>query len=146
MTIPGVGIITASTIRAYMDDIERYESPKKFASYMGLSPWFQNSNETIHHGHITKRGPKELRTAMVQSVMGMIRSSKQTKSYRMMCKCRVMKKTKGSGQSIIATARKLSTIVYMNLKTRKPFDPLRMVPDKKYLKMQAAALSVAMAG
>ncbi len=34
----------------------------------------------------------------------------------------------------------------MILKTRKLFDPLRMVPDKKYLKMQAAALSVAMAG
>ena len=83
---------------------------------------------------------------MVQSAMGMIRSSKQTKSYRMMCKYRVMKKTKGSGQSITATARKLSTIVYMNLKTKKPFDPLRMVPDKRYLKMQAAALSVAMAG
>ena len=146
MTIPGVGIITATTIRAYMDNIERYESPKKFASYMGLAPWVQNSNETIRHGHITKRGPVELRTAMVQSVMGMVRSSKQTKSYRIMSKYRVMKKAKGSGQSIIATARKLSTIVYMILKTRKPFDPLRMVPDKKYLKMQTAALSAAIAG
>ena len=146
MSIPGVGIITATTIRAYMDNIERYENPKKFASYMGLAPWVQNSNETIHHGHITKRGPVELRTAMVQGVLGMVRSSKQTKSYRIMSKYRVMKQSKGSGQSIIATARKLSTIVYMILKTRKPFDPLRMVPDKKYLKMQAAALSVAMAG
>jgi len=146
MTIPGVGIITATTIRAYMDNIERYENPKKFASYMGLAPWVQNSNETIRHGHITKRGPVELRTAMVQSVMGMVRSSKQTKSYRIMSKYRVMKKAKGSGQSIIATARKLSTIVYMILKTRKPFDPLRMVPDKKYLKMQTVALSAAIAG
>jgi len=74
------------------------------------------------------------------------RSSKKTKGYRIMSKYQVMKGAKGSGQSIIATARKLSTIVCMNLKTRKTSDPLRMVPDKEYLTMQAAALSVAMAG
>ena len=146
MTIPGVGIITATTIRAYMDDINRYDSPKKFASYIGLAPWVQNSNETIHHGHITKRGPVELRTAMVQSVMGMVRSSKTTGNYRIMSKYRIMKKVKGSGQSIIATARKMSTIIYMILKTREPFDPLRMVPDEKYLKMQTAAWNAVKAG
>jgi len=146
MTIPGVGIITATTIRAYMDEISRYDSPKKFASYIGLAPWVQNSNETIHHGHITKRGPEELRTAMVQSVLGMVRNSKKTGEYRIMSKYRVMKKIKGSGQSIIATARKMSTIVYMMLKTREPFHPLRMAPDKKYLEMQTAAWNAVKAG
>lgn len=139
MTVPGIGLITASTIRAYMDDINRYDSPKKFASYIGLAPWVQNSNETIHHGHITKRGPTELRTALVQSVLGMVRNSHITGEYRIMSKYRVMKKVKGSGQSIIATARKMSTIVYMILKTREPFNPERMMVSKKYQEMQAAA-------
>jgi len=35
-TISGVGLITAATLRAYIDDIHRYESPKKFAAHMGL--------------------------------------------------------------------------------------------------------------
>ena len=146
MTIPGVGIITASTIRAFMDDINRYDSPKKFASYTGLAPWVQNSNKTVHHGHITKRGPVELRTAMVQCVMGMIRASKLTSQYRIMSKYQSMKKVKGSGQSIIATARKLSTIIYMILKTREPFDPKKMVLQNKYIEMQTTASDVAKAG
>jgi transposase len=63
MTIPGCGEICSWTIRAYTDDIKRFASPKKYASFAGLAPWVQNSNETVHHGRITKRGPKELRTA-----------------------------------------------------------------------------------
>lgn len=27
-TVPGVGLVTASIIRAYVDDIDRYDSPK----------------------------------------------------------------------------------------------------------------------
>lgn len=145
-TIPGVGLITATTLRAYIDDIDRYASPKKFAAHMGLAPWVQNSNETIHHGHITKRGPKEMRTAMVQCVLGMVRSKGTTGGYRIMTRYEYMKKHKGSGKSIIATARKLSTIIYMMLKNREPFDPLRMEHSQKYLNMQAAAFEAAKAG
>ena len=139
-TIPGVGLITASTIRAYTDDINRYESSKKYSSHAGLVPWVQNSNTTIHHGHITKRGPVELRTAFVQVVMGMLRMSKKTGSYRLMTKYQSMKGNKGSGQSIIATARKISVIVYHMLSNQEPFDPFKMRNEKKYIEMQKTAL------
>ena len=142
-TIPGVGLITASTLRAYIDDIHRYESPKKFASHMGLAPWVQNSNETIHHGHITKRGPTEMRTAMVQCVLGMVRLKSTTGGYRIITRYTRMKEQKGSGKSIIATARKLSTIIYVMLKNREPFDPLLMTHSQKYLNMPAAASEAA---
>ncbi|MDY7029523.1 MAG: IS110 family transposase [Spirochaetota bacterium] len=145
-TIPGVGLITATTLRAFIDDINRYSSPKKFASHMGLAPWVQNSNETIHHGHITKRGPKDMRTAMVQCVLGMVRNKRTTGGYRIMTRYDQMKTHKGSGKSIIATARKLSTIIYMMLKNGEPFDPLRMEYSQKYLNMQAAAFDAAKAG
>ena len=125
-TIPGVGLITAATIRAYTDDINRYESAKSYAAHAGLVPWVQNSNETVRHGHITKRGPVELRTAFVQVVMGMLRYQKVTGRYRIMTKYQDMKKYKGTGKSIIATARKMSTITYAILKSREPFDPTKM--------------------
>ena len=144
-TIPGVGIITASTIRAFTDDIGRYSSAKKYAAHAGLVPWVQNSNMTIHHGHITKRGPVELRTAFVQTVMGMIRSKKHTMGYRLMTRYSEMKIHKGSGKSIIATARKMSTIVYTILKTREPFDPQKMAHNSKYREMQEAALDASLA-
>jgi len=130
-TIPGVGLITAATIRAYTDDINRYENDKKYAAHAGLVPWVQNSNQTIRYGHITKRGPVELRTAFVQMVMGMVRYQKVTSSYKAMSRYREMKKHKGTGKSIIATARKMSTITYAILKSGEPFDPTKMLAVKK---------------
>ncbi len=138
-TIPGVGLITAATVRAYTDDINRYESAGKYAAHAGLVPWVQNSNKTIHHGHITKRGPLELRTAFVQMVMGMLRLQNKTDGYWLIRKYRIMKEYKGAGKSIIATARKINAIVYAILKTRNPFDPSRMQPEPKYLEMSKAA-------
>ncbi len=145
-TIPGIGIIGAATIRAFTDDISRFSSAKKYAAYAGLVPWVQISDETVHYGHITKRGPVELRTAFVQAVMGMIRLQKYTESYRIMSKYRKMKKYKGSGKSIIAAARKMSTIVYAILTTREPFDPIKMAFSKKYSEMQSAAVNADKAG
>lgn len=142
-TIPGVGLIIASTIRAYTDDISRFDSEKKYAAYAGLVPWVQNSNMSVHHGKITKRGPTELRTALVQVVLGMVRCRSKTENYRIMQKYRSMKTNKGSGRSIIAVARKMSNIIFHMLKNNKPFNPSEMVMRKKYREMQAAAWEVA---
>jgi len=130
MSIPGCGEISAWTIRAYTDDIKRFSSAKKYCSYAGLVPWVQNSNETIHHGKITKRGPEELRTALVQVVMGMRRMKKKTCGWRMMQRYEAMKKSKGSGKTITATARKLATIIWHMLSEDSEFDWGRMVQEK----------------
>ncbi len=125
MSIRGCGKITAWTIRAYTDDIKRFESAKKYAAFCGLVPWVQNSNETVHHGRITKRGPQELRTAYVQMVMGLKRCS-DTKDWRIMQRYEYIKNKKGSGKSIIATARKLAEIVWTILTRDEDFNAEKM--------------------
>jgi transposase len=137
LTIPGCGKISAWTIRAYTDDIGRFSGSKKYAAYAGLVPWVQNSNETIHHGKITKRGPEELRTALVQVVMGIRRSKKTTVKWRLMQRYEVMKQNKGSGKSIIATARKLATIIWTMLSKDEEFDSALMV-DRGLMKKAAS--------
>ena len=133
MSIPGCGEICSWTIRAYTDDIKRFASAKKYASFAGLAPWVQNSNETIHHGSITKRGPKELRTALVQVVMGLRRMKEKTKSWRFMQRYEAMKKSKGSGRAIIATARKMATVIWNMLTEDIEFD-IGLMIDRKLAK------------
>lgn len=145
-SIPGAGLITGATIRAYMDDIRRFETPSQLAAYAGLVPWVQNSNEQIRHGRITKRGPNELRTALVQVVLGMVRCKRRTGTYRIMARYDRLKKNKGSGRSIIATARALSEIIWYMLERNEPFDEARMKnPDirRKAMEMQTAAFDAA---
>lgn len=126
LSIPGTGLITAATVRAYVDDISRFVGYKQFSAYAGLAPWVQSSNEREHYGSITKRGPEPLRTALVQMVLGMVRMRRVTGTYRLMNSYQAMKPYKGSGKTIIATARKLSKIIWFMLRNDEPFDPVRM--------------------
>jgi transposase len=130
MSVPGCGEICAWTIRAYTDDIKRFSSAKKYTSYAGLAPWVQNSNENIRHGKITKRGPRELRTALVQVVMGLRRMQEKTCAWHLMQRYEMMKKNKSSGKAIIATARKIATIIWHMLNENVEFDIDKMVDVK----------------
>lgn len=129
MTIPGIGIVNACTIYAYIDDIDRFESYKNFSAYCGLVPWVQTSNETVYYGKITKRGPQELRTALVQCVVAMVRMPEKTAELGLMKQYHQLKDDKSSGKAIIATARKLSRIIYVMLKTMTPFDTAKLMKD-----------------
>ena len=139
-------MITAATIRAYLDDINRFATAKQLAAYAGVVPWVQNSGDRERHGRITKRGPNELRTALVQVVLGMLRNKRRTAGYRIMERYDRLKRAKGSGRSIIATARTLSEIIWNMLDRNEPFDVARMTnPElrRKALEMQTAAFDAA---
>ena len=140
MTIRGCGKITAWTIRAYTEDISRFASAKKYAAFCGLVPWVQDSNATIHHGKITKRGPQELRTCFVQLVLG-IRRCKDTSEWRMMQRYEYMKKNKGSGKSIVAAARKMAEIVWAMLSDKQDFNADKMKGIYKPMTLADEALS-----
>ncbi len=127
MTIPGIGIVNACIITAYTDDINRFESYKKYSAYCGLVPWVQTSNETVYYGRITKRGPQELRTALVQCVVAMVRMQDKTGNFSLMRQYQRLKEEKSAGKAIIAIARRLSRIIYIMLKTMTPFDEAKLI-------------------
>lgn len=124
MTMPGIGFVGATTIASYTSDIERFDGDfKKFSSYLGIVPSVHNSADTVHMGHITKRGPQELRTAFVQVAMGIIRQPQKTSEWKLMKDYQTMKTTKGSGRAIIALTRKVARIVFSMLNNKEAFNP-----------------------
>ena len=132
MTVPGIGFIGAATIAAYTKDIERFGGDfKRFASYLGIVPSVHNSNETVHMGKITKRGPQTLRTAFVQVALGMIRQPQKTSDWKLIHSYKRMKEEKGSGRAIIAMTRKVARVVFAMLQTRESFSQERMLCSNK---------------
>ena len=124
MTMPGIGFVGATTIASYVDKIERFDGDfKKFSSYLGIIPSVHNSADAVRMGHITKRGPQELRTAFVQVAMGIIRQPKNTSEWKIMKDYQTMKTTKGSGRAIIALTRKVARIVFAMLNNKEVFNP-----------------------
>ena len=124
MTMPGIGFVGATTIASYIDDISRFDGDfKKFSSYLGIIPSVHNSADTVRMGHITKRGPQELRTAFVQVAMGIIRQPQNTSEWKLMKDYQTMKISKGSGRAIIALTRKVARIVFAMLNNKEVFNP-----------------------
>jgi transposase len=112
-SIKGIGEKSATILLSVIGPVEDFASAERLASYFGLVPRVSNSNETVHHGAITKRGSKLGRTTLVQCTWVAIRYSPYLKSFYEKLKAR-----KGAGKAIIATARKLLGIIYRTLKNK----------------------------
>jgi transposase len=110
-SIKGIGDKSAAVLLSVIGDVSDFAGEDKLASYFGLVPRVANSNETINHGHITKRGSKLGRTTLVQCTLIAVRYSPYLKKFYQR-----IKQKKSAGKAIIATARKFLGIIYRTLK------------------------------
>ena len=110
-SIKGIGDTNATILLSTIGNVEDFADDKKLAAYLGIVPRVSISNETNHYGRITKMGNKIARTALVQSTLIAIRYNPYLRSFY-----ERLKTKKGSGKAIIATSRKLLTIIYRTLK------------------------------
>jgi Transposase and inactivated derivatives len=116
LTMPGIGPITAMCLLTEIDDINRFQNERQFASYLGLIPVCHNSGEKVSNGEKTFRGNKQIGPMIVESSWVAVRRDKAMavvySEY-----CRRMEPQKG----IIRIARKLSNRIFMVLKTGKQY-------------------------
>lgn len=116
-SIKGIGDVSASIFVSVIGDVNDFADAGKLASYFGIVPRVQNSNETEHHGRITKRGSKLGRTTLVQCAL----IAKQYSPYLRNYYERIQRR-RGTGKAIIALARKFLTIIYDTLKNHWTFE------------------------
>jgi transposase len=110
-SIKGIGSKSAAILLSVIGDVHDFENAKKLHCYFGIVPRVNNSNEKIRQGRITKQGSKLGRTTLVQCTLIAIRYSPYLNAFYQR-----LKQKKGSGKAIIATSRKLLTIIYDTLK------------------------------
>jgi transposase len=111
VSIKGIGPRAAAILLSVIGDVEAFASEAKLASYFGIVPRVSNSNETVQHGRITKRGSKLGRTTLVQCTLVAKKYSPYLQRHY-----EKIKGKKGGGKAIIATARKFLGIIYRTLK------------------------------
>ena len=74
-SIPGVGVRTAETVMAYVDDPRRFGRNKTIGSYFGVIPRETSSGKTQRLGHITCDGPATVRKMLIEAAWQAIRRS-----------------------------------------------------------------------
>ena len=81
MTIPGVGIRTAETFVAWVDDITRFRNNRQIGSYFGLVPCQDASADRNRLGHITKDGPPVMRKLLCEATWTAIKKCPRFKQF-----------------------------------------------------------------
>jgi len=74
LTIPGVGLLTATAMVAGVGDISGFKSARHFACWLGLTPREFSSGDTRRIGGISKCGDTYLRMLLVHGARSVLRS------------------------------------------------------------------------
>ena len=81
MTMPGVGIRTAETFVAWVDDITRFRNNRQIGSYFGLVPCQDASADKNRLGHITRDGPPVMRKLICEATWTAIKKDPGFKQF-----------------------------------------------------------------
>lgn len=119
-TIPGISYVTAIMIMSEIGDITRFSSAKKLQSYAGLVPTIRNSGGKVNHGHINKQGSVYLRHIMIQSAQHQMKL-KHHVGLKWFYERMLLNKKNGK-TAVVATARKLLTVVFKVLTEKRNFE------------------------
>ncbi len=118
-TVPGIGLIVATTFRAFVDRHERFAHAGQVSAAIGVVPREDSSAERRHRGHITKAGPSELRSLLIQAAWVCWRhgGSGTLRAWADRIAAR-----RGKRIAVVALARRLSRILFAVWRDDTTFD------------------------
>jgi hypothetical protein len=108
MTIPGLDATVALSIVAAVGDFERFRSPEKLVSYLGLNPRVrQSGGQPASHGRITKQGRAHARGMLVEAAWAASKTPGPLRAFHERVRAR-----RGMQIAVVATARKLAVLCW----------------------------------
>jgi transposase len=113
-TIPGIGLLTATALIAFVGNIQRFPSGRHFASYLGLTPREHSSGLIRRLGSISKRGDPYLRMLFVHGARAVLWSAKKPKQpHRLYSWALALEQSRGHNKAAVALANKLARIAWV---------------------------------
>jgi len=124
-TVPGVGVLTATALVAFVGDIRRFRSGRDFAAYLGLTPREYSTGSVRRLGRITKRGNRYLRMLLVHGARSALWAGKRSPAPDNLRTWALdLQRRKGHNVAAVALANKLARICWRVWKDERPFqDP-----------------------
>ncbi len=110
MTIPGVGIVTALSFQAEIDDPLRFRKSCDVGAHLGLTPKRYASGETDWTGGITKCGNGAMRTLLFEASVTML--TRSGKWSRLKAWGVRLAQRNGFKAASVALARKLAVVMH----------------------------------
>jgi len=112
-TIPGIGLLTATALVAFVGDVRRFPTGRHLASYLGLTPRERSSGNVRRLGKISKRGDAYLRMLLIHGARAVLCGAKvKVHTDRLRCWALKLEAQRGHNKAAVAVANKLARIVW----------------------------------
>lgn len=146
LTVPGIGLLTATAIVAATGgDVRHFVDARHFASWFGLTPKEFSSGSTRKLGHISKRGDRYLRMLLTHGARAVLRAAVLARQAgRALDGLRTwateLQSRRHHNTAACALANKLARICYAVLRDDAPYGQPLNRPNKK---LERTAFAVA---
>ena len=104
LSIPGIGLVNAATLIAYVGDGSRFPKPEQLLNYAGLVPKLNQSGITNIHGKVTKKGCRCVRRNIIQGACSIINQKYNPSSPLSRFACKKKKELIYHGKVAVAVA------------------------------------------
>lgn len=112
LTIPGIGLLTATALFAFVGDIHRFRSGRHLASWLGLTPREHSSGLRRWLGGISKRGDGYLRTLLIHGARSVIVHARRQQPDHLRVWAHKLERTHVHNKAAVAVANKLARIIW----------------------------------
>jgi len=112
-SVPGVGLLSATALVAFVGGVQRFRTARHFASYLGITPRERSSGSKRILGRISKRGDVYLRMLLIHGARAVLLSAKRMKhpdplrTWALSVEAR-----RGHNKAAVAVANKMARIVW----------------------------------
>jgi transposase len=108
LTIPGIDVVTASTLVAVIGNVRRFPTARHLVGYLGLHPRVrQSGNAPARHGRVSKEGPAAARHVLVEAAWSAAKSPGPLRAFAQRTASR-----RGRQVATVAVARKLAVLAW----------------------------------
>ncbi len=107
-SIPGVGIDSAVAIALEIENVDRFETSKKMASFFGVHPTYKQSGDGMWGNHMSKKGRSDIRGVLYMAALASIRYNPLLKQVYARFRAKGMKHYQAMG----VVMHKLLRIIY----------------------------------
>jgi transposase len=123
MTIPGIGVLTATGLVAFVGDVRRFRSGRHFAAFLGLTPREFSTGSSRRLGRITKHGNTYLRMMLIHGARSVLWSARRCVELDDLRAWALdVQERRGHNVAAVALANRLARVVWRVWRDQRPFE------------------------
>jgi len=123
LTVPGIGVLTATALVSFVGDARRFRSGRHLAAHLGLTPREFSSGQKRRLGRITKNGNSYVRMLLIHGARSALRAGKiSSEPDDLRTWALGIEHRKGYNLAAVALANKLARVAWRVWRDQRPFE------------------------